>query len=715
MSDKGLGNQNKTFSRWVWTLSENGEFGLAISIAIFLTVAIRVVEYPAWQVESLMVNGEPLMATHDAYAWLAGAKGVGYYAVSRFAAMIRLIHDLTGIALGTIGFWLPVVVVPMLAIPACLLARVLRMSEAGVVFSVLTGSSLGYLVRTRLGFCDTDLVSLFFPVIFVGALIVWVSSQSRSLWQDTDDFNVSTWQNIFLLLLTGFFGMANVFFYPKGGSLLLAILGVAAFVCLVLSRRGRRPHVCCGFVLVYSMIYGGIFGLIGAFLALLLLASPHILQRRDGLAMLLFLSIGVAYLTDLHSLVLRYATMVLDYSKISDIELVSNASSLKLPPIVQSVREAQNLQWGQVMDRIAGSSIIFILGLISYIFAVVRRPPLLIFFPFLILGLASVKLGNRFAMYGGVALGAGLGFGLAELMRILKQSQGRRWIVQLGLCCFVFWPAGKMMSEMTPVPVLPKVYAHTFLELRDSAEPEARLWQWWDYGYAGQYYAERATFGDGGMHDGPWLYPLAKIHASDSPRQASQLMRFVTLSQSNSLNDDSPAKYYWSNPVAEFQRMGPRESSEFVDNLAVNDLDLPADIPAQYFVVAWENLRLASWISYYGTWDVVTGTSSPGKIQQVRGDIRFDSTKGTLGVNGKSQPIDSLDIIDDNQSKRFEWPSGTGMHVLLNQMSKQVFLMDSKMYRSMMVQMLIADPKSFEPHFELVDDKFPWTRVYRAK
>ena len=715
MSDKGLGNQNKTFSRWVWTLSENGEFGLAISIAIFLTVAIRVVEYPAWQVESLMVNGEPLMATHDAYAWLAGAKGVGYYTVSRFAAMIRLIHDLTGIALGTIGFWLPVVVVPMLAIPACLLARVLRMSEAGVVFSVLTGSSLGYLVRTRLGFCDTDLVSLFFPVIFVGTLIVWVSSQSRSLWQDTDDFNVSTWQNIFLLLLTGFFGMANVFFYPKGGSLLLAILGVAAFVCLVLSRRGRRPHVCCGFVLVYSMIYGGIFGLIGAFLALLLLASPHILQRRDGLAMLLFLSIGVAYLTDLHSLVLRYATMVLDYSKISDIELVSNASSLKLPPIVQSVREAQNLQWGQVMDRIAGSSIIFILGLISYIFAVVRRPPLLIFFPFLILGLASVKLGNRFAMYGGVALGAGLGFGLAELMRILKQSQGRRWIVQLGLCCFVFWPVGKMMSEMTPVPVLPKVYAHTFLEFRDSAEPEARLWQWWDYGYAGQYYAERATFGDGGMHDGPWLYPLAKIHASDSPRQASQLMRFVTLSQSNSLNDDSPAKYYWSNPVAEFQRMGPRESSEFVDNLAVNDLDLPADIPAQYFVVAWENLRLASWISYYGTWDVVTGTSSPGKIQQVRGDIRFDSTTGTLGVNGKSQPIDSLDIIDDNQSKRFEWPSGTGMHVLLNQMSKQVFLMDSKMYRSMMVQMLIADPKSFEPHFELVDDKFPWTRVYRAK
>jgi dolichyl-diphosphooligosaccharide--protein glycosyltransferase len=715
MSDKGLGNQNKTFSRRVWTLSENGEFGLAISIAIFLTVAIRLVEYSAWQVESLMVNGEPLMATHDAYAWLAGAKGVGYYAVSRFAAMIRLIHDLTGIALGTIGFWLPVVVVPMLAIPACLLARVLRMSEAGVVFSVLTGSSLGYLVRTRLGFCDTDLVSLFFPVIFVGALIVWVSSQTRSLWQDTDDFNVSKWQNIFLLLLTGFFGKANVLFYPKGGSLLLAILGVTAFVGLVLSRRGRRPHIYCGIVLIYAMIYGGIYGLFGVFLASLVLALPNLLQRRDGLVMLTLLSVGVAYFTDLHSLVFRYAEMVLAYSKHSDVDLVSNASSLKLPPIIQSVREAQNIQWNQVMERIAGSAIIFILGVISFIFAVVRRPQLLIFLPFLVLGLASVKLGNRFAMYGGVALGAGLGFGLAELMRILRQSQGRRWIVQLGLCCFVFWPAGKMMSEMTPVPVLPKVYAQSFLELRNSTEPDARLWQWWDYGYAGQYYAERMTFGDGGMHDGPWLYPLAKIHASDSPLQASQLMRFVTLSQSNSIKEGSPAKYYWSNPVAEFQSMGPREASEFVDNLSVTDLRLSEDMPAQYFVVAWENLRLASWISYYGNWDVVTGTSSPGKIQQVRGEVRVDSAKGALEVNGKLQALDSMDVIDSTHNRRFEWPNGTGMHVVLNQMSKQVFLMDSKMYSSMMVQMLIADPESFEPHFELVDDKFPWTRVYLAK
>jgi len=715
MSDNALGNQNNKFSRRVWTLSENGEFALAISIAIFLTVAIRLVEYSAWQVESLRVNGEPLMATHDAYAWLAGAKGVGYYAASRFAAMIRLIHDLTGIALGTIGFWLPVVVVPMLAIPACLLARVLRMSEAGVVFSVLTGSSLGYLVRTRLGFCDTDLVSLFFPVIFVGALIVWVSSQTRSLWQDTDDFNVSAWQNIFLLLVTGAFGMANVFFYPKGGSLLLAILGVAALVGLVLSRRGRRPHICCGFVLIYTMIYGGIFGFVGVFLASLMLALPDFFQRRNGLVMLALLSVGVAYYTNLHSLVFRYAEMVLAYSKLSDVELVSNASSLKLPPIIQSVREAQNLQWTQVMDRVAGSAIIFILGVISFIFAVVRRPQLLIFLPFLILGLASVKLGNRFAMYGGVALGAGLGFGLAELMRILGQSQGRRWIAQLGLCCFVVWPVGQMMNDMAPVPVLPKVYAQSFLELRNSTEPDARLWQWWDYGYAGQYYAERATFGDGGMHDGPWLYPLAKIHASDSPRQASQLMRFVTLSQSNSLNGDNPAKYYWSNPVAEFQSIGPREASEFVENLSVTDLELSADIPAQYFVVSWENLRLASWISYYGNWDVITGTSSPGKIQQVRGEVRVDSAKGALDVNGKLQSLDSMDVIDSTQNRRFEWPNGTGMHVILNQMSKQVFLMDSKMYKSMMVQMLIGDTKYFEPHFELVDDKFPWTRVYRAK
>ncbi|NLW81196.1 MAG: hypothetical protein GXY42_05925 [Desulfovibrionales bacterium] len=700
-----------------WTMPENGELIFAFALAFFLNASIRLIEYGAWQAEPFFVGNEPLMATHDAYAWLAGAKGVGYYAVSRFSAVIKWLHELTGLPLGTIGFWLPVISVPWLALPACLLARALHLTEAGAIFALTAGSSLGYLVRTRLGFCDTDLVTLFFPLAFTCALVAWLTTQTRPTWRARSVEHAQ--ENRLapaLALLAGGMGALNVSFYPQGGSLILAVLGVAVALSLILAPASRRGQVWCGLLLVYALTFGGWPGAVAALgLSALLAFRPALLQRREAPGLLALATVLVLYLGGLHVMVMDYARMVMNYAKIHPADIAYNASSLQLPAIAQSVREAQNLPWEQVAERIAGSTALFLIGLAGYGFAVVRRPQLLLFLPFLALGLASVKLGNRFSMFGGVALGAGFGFGLAELMRLLGQGQGRRWIAQLLLACFAFWPAGVMMRDMGPVPVLPKVYAQTFLDLRQKTEPDARLWQWWDYGYAGQYYAERATFGDGGNHDGAWLYPLARVHSTDSPRLASQMMRFVTMSQRSHSADKAPAAFYGVGPVEAFQSMGAKNATAFVAGLARTEMDFPADLPAQYLVVSWENLRLGGWIGYYGNWDLVAGTSSPGKIQQVQGEVRIDSGSGAMIVNGKNVPVDSLDVVEEAGTKHFAWPTGSGMHVLINQLSRQVFLMDEGMYRSMMVQMLIAPPEKFAEDFTLVVDRFPWVRAYKVR
>ena len=41
--------------------------------------------------------------------------------------------------------------------------------------------------------------------------------------------------------------------------------------------------------------------------------------------------------------------------------------------------------------------------------------------------------------------------------------------------------------------------------------------------------------------------------------------------------------------------------------------------------------------------------------------------------------------------------------------------MDRTIYKSMMVQMLIAEPVEFKPYFELVADHYPWARAYRVR
>ena len=36
---------------------------------------------------------------------------------------------------------------------------------------------------------------------------------------------------------------------------------------------------------------------------------------------------------------------------------------------------------------------------------------------------------------------------------------------------------------------------------------------------------------------------------------------------------------------------------------------------------------------------------------------------------------DSLDVVEEAGTRHFDWPKGSGMHVLINQLSRQVFLM----------------------------------------
>lgn len=161
--------------------------------------------------------------------------------------------------------------------------------------------------------------------------------------------------------------------------------------------------------------------------------------------------------------------------------------------------------------------------------------------------------------------------------------------------------------------------------------------------------------------------------------------------------------------------LGAENATEFVRSLAHKALELPQDLPDQYFVVSWENLRLSYWISFYGNWDLISGAGAPGQFQQLQGQFGINTQTGHITVQSRQTPIDSLDVIDDgNFTRRMTWQNGSGLHLVLNQRSSQAFIMDAKIYKSMMVQMLIGNPKDFEPYFQLVEDQYPWTRAYKA-
>ena len=79
------------------------------------------------------------------------------------------------------------------------MARFLRLPEGGLVFGILATSGLGFLVRTRLGFCDTDVVNLLFPVAMVSTLALWLNNMARE--NRTDDASYPRKQMAWALLV----------------------------------------------------------------------------------------------------------------------------------------------------------------------------------------------------------------------------------------------------------------------------------------------------------------------------------------------------------------------------------------------------------------------------------------------------------------------------------------------------------------------------------
>ena len=696
-----------------YSLSNTLECALALVLIAFTAISIRMAEYPLWTNPTFFVDGEHLMATHDAYTWLAGAKGIGNYVGHAFSRLLGLMHGLTGLDLAALGFWSPLILVPLLAVPVALFARSLRLAEGALVFGILTTSGLGYLVRTRLGFCDTDLISLIFPLSVTCLVAAGLAAGRRG----RDGGGYLSRREMLGTVAAGLLGKIAVASYPSNATLLFVTCAMALVLGVFLVPRARREAMASGVLMVFALTFAGWDG---AFVAGLWIAwtmrRPAAFPAVANWLLFAAAAGGVLYLGNAQDVLWLMAQKLFFYAKTSAPDLSNATAAVKLPEIAQSVREAQSLDWALLGPRLGGNWVVFILGMAGFGFVCWRRPALLMFLPFLALGFASVKLGNRFSMYGTVGIGMGLGLGLSELMLLLKQSQGRRWIAQLSMACVALWPSADFMQEVGPVPVLPQTYAQAFLDLRGTTEPDALLWQWWDYGYAGQYYAGRATFGDGSRQSGPWLYPLARVHCAASPREAAQLMRYfgqVMLESGSVNNTDARTALFKGNPVAEILGMDAVAARSFISGLERAE-DVSTTVP-NYFVVSWENLRLAGWIGYYGHWDIVAGTSAPGRMQQVRGEIRIDSGRGALLVNDQSSLIDSLDVVEENGTRHFEWPNGSGSHVLINQAARQVFLMDRKMYGSMMVQMLIAPPEHFAEDFTLVVDRYPWVRAYKVK
>lgn len=151
-------------------------FGIVcLCLCFFFSLGVRLLEIPYWENPAYTLGNEYLLATHDAYHWIAGAEGFEFGAGHPMSELVGGMAGLLGIPTANAGFWLAPVMGSLVAVAVFMWGWAFGFPCAGFVAGVLTSLSPAFLARTLLGFYDTDLVVLSFAILLGLVPALWVS------------------------------------------------------------------------------------------------------------------------------------------------------------------------------------------------------------------------------------------------------------------------------------------------------------------------------------------------------------------------------------------------------------------------------------------------------------------------------------------------------------------------------------------------------------
>jgi len=716
---------------WKWLLA-------VAALGYCCALGLRVMDAGQWLAPALMAGDQVIMSTHDAYGWLAGAKGVNGYAQYGMSWLARVLAALFGAPLWKVGFWVPAFLGSVTAVAAALWGWLLAGRRGAIAAACLGAVSPGFFFRSRLGYYDSDAFTLLMPLLlgfFLAHLLsycctrAWLPTEAERTEGDADLPAWLPWLALGYGLVARVAHFAHDDIQPLGVVLLWMALALAA----VTARRGMRLKAL-QLLLVYAVAgYGGyrLFG-IAVFTNFLLplnvagiaaaAALAFLFQRRPRrlghvlanpwvwLAALL----AAAVLCDLFTPFGPFWGKAMSYFK-PVVEAGGNAGQSTAPVypgITQSIREAKNVaDWATFFAGMSMSPWVGAASLLGVLALLALRPAMILMLPLLGIGAASLLMGVRFAMFGGPAFALGLGVGAHWLAKALLRHTGagtRAFVLlQCAIAVAGLLTYAHIFNSFAPTPVLEPKHALALMRLKTIAPKDAEVWTWWDFGYATQYYAERMTPTDGGKHAGRDIFPTALALTTPSFRQAAQV---ILLSAG-----------VGGEPYRRWDRMAAKDVRLELESLAAADVAMKRP-PTQYLVVCWENMPLLYWLSFYGTWDVAAGAGVHAKVQEVSQAFKVDSTRGVMvmgGPRGASAPVllSSLDRLTPEGTRRLTFPGNPGgPHLVINDIARQVFLMDDLAYDSVGVQLLVGDPARPEltRYFKLVHEGFPLVRIYEV-
>jgi dolichyl-diphosphooligosaccharide--protein glycosyltransferase/undecaprenyl-diphosphooligosaccharide--protein glycosyltransferase len=623
-----------------------------------------------------------------------------------------------------------------------LLGRRLHLLLASFIASLIAAIGISYYSRTVLGYYDTDMFNIMFPMFLIWSISLALKTQEKKY-----------------LLLTGLEIVLYRWWYPSSYSLEFAFFGLVLLYVLVYERKSLFHYQLLSVMLI------GMMGLpfLARFVGVLLLY--FVAFRKEFEKFGLYILIGSAVVFFFAGGINPIVNQLNGYIFQRDGTIETGA--LHFFSVTQTIVEAQNIEIADIASRTSGSVFWFVVGIIGYGWLCFRQPVMLIMLPFLGLGVViSLWGGLRFAMYAIPITAFGTGFfiyRISEMIHTYAKNPKIDTIVSVIFVCvattFALKPLVDSAWNYRTGTVFVKDEVALIEDFGKNVSREDYVVTWWDYGYPIRYYADTKTLIDGAKHTGDVNFPASFILSHDQKSAANlarldveytekraevekenanrghnlstSILKYTLSLVGVQYNDDSDVNIPSNNIAWMMKDYGFKNSNDLVLSLKT-DMNLPQKTRDIYFYLPYRMLDIYSTIMRFSYLDLMSGKDTRTPFLLISRNFR--DNEGTLQLeqgfsvnkqqsllvfpNQQTHPIKKLvrasyqedgKLHLDTQNLRYD-----GIYTLIHLPAYNTFLVvDDAMYNSVYIKLFYLEDYDHEL-FELVSSN-PYGKFFKLK
>ncbi len=696
-----------------------------IALAYLFSFGVRLY----WPIEmskipSMFWNAELMINTNDGYYFATsisdmihgvskeshGAKSV-LEITPAFVYSTVFLYKILPISLETLLIYMPAIIASLVVIPIILTFRLFDHAYLGFLAALIGSIGFSYYNRTMAGYFDSDMFAISLMVFIFYAFLRIAFKKDM----------------ISIFLAAGLIAIYP-YFYPQGLSLIYAMffvmIGYFGVIHLgwlkdketvVLPQESAFPFIALTMISLALIFSLPLWLKVFLFMIVAVIVWKIEVQKKYWLAVSLVAFVGF--------LIYGNVINILTTKLFSYIGRGVEVEGLHFYQVVQTVREAGQIPWSVVAERISGSVVGFVFALAGFAILVVRHKSFIIALPLIGIGLFSYYGGLRFTVYAVPMAAIGAVYLFWQIGFALKNTVLRYALVTVATIGMLYPNIRHVIDYKVPT-VMTDQEVRDLDKLKEISKPEDYTIAWWDYGYPIWYYSNTNTIIDGGKHHND-NFIVSTILQTDSSQFAANFARAAVETYVSS-DYKTIADTLFKN----------KQKDQLDPNVMLSEMELPSyNLPAKtrdiYIYMPYRMMSIFPTIALFGNLDLVTGKPlremifySAGLQEQkdamlvLSNGIIFDMQQGELLLGNQKERVKQFIMTQNTEDGQIHVQSQNygldGNFVVVFMKSYgQFVVMDTETFNSMYVQMFILG-KYDSNLFELVVSS-PYSRIYKFR